>query len=55
MISGTLHHTGMAFLGTKNMTWPRPVYCNDTIHVEIEVIEKRLSKKPDRGIVTFKP
>jgi acyl dehydratase len=26
----------------------------DTIHVEIEVADKRETKKPDRGIVTYR-
>jgi acyl dehydratase len=30
------------------------VFCNDTIHVEMTVIAKRETSKPDRGIVTFR-
>jgi acyl dehydratase len=52
ILSGILHRTGMAFLGVE-MQILEPVFIGDTISVEIEVIEKRETKKPDRGIVTF--
>ena len=51
---GLTHHTGMALIGVESMRWPKPVFCNDTIHVEMEVIAKRESSKPDRGVVTFR-
>jgi acyl dehydratase len=53
ILSGILHHTGMAFLGME-LTVLKPVFVGDTIGVEIEVIEKRGTQKPDRGIVTFR-
>ncbi|MBI5013861.1 MAG: MaoC family dehydratase N-terminal domain-containing protein [Deltaproteobacteria bacterium] len=52
LLSGIVHHTGMAFLGLE-MKVLHPVCIGDTIGVEIEVVEKRETKKPDRGIVTF--
>lgn len=52
ILSGILHGTGMAFLGVE-LTVVQPVFINDTIRVAIEVVEKRETKKPDRGIVTF--
>ncbi len=51
---GLFHRTGMALLGIEHMTWKAPVYCNDTIHVEIEVSAKKETSKPDRGVVTFR-
>lgn len=52
---GWLRGTGMAFLGLDQMRTPQPVFENDTIHMEIEVIEKRESRThADRGIVTTK-
>lgn len=52
---GLIHHTGMALLGIDNMRWPAPTYCNDTIHVELEVLSMRESAtKSDRGIVNFR-
>jgi acyl dehydratase len=53
ILSGILHHTGMAFLGLE-MQILKPVFVGDTIGVEIEVVEKRETQKPDRGIVTFR-
>jgi len=51
---GLIHHTGMALLAIEHMTWPNPVFCNDTIHVVMIVTAKRPTSKPDRGVVTFK-
>ena len=52
ILSGILYRTGMAFLGVE-MEVLKPVFIGDTLTVEIEVIHKRETKKPDRGIVTF--
>ena len=52
ILSGIIHGTGVAFLGTE-MTVLRPVVVGDTISVDIEVVEKRETKNPERGIVTF--
>ena len=52
LLTGILHHTGMAFLGLE-MEILKPTFIGDTISVEIEVIEKRETKKTDRGIITF--
>ena len=52
--TGLFHHTGMALLGINNLVYKKPVFCNDTIRVAIEVIGKRESSKPGRGIVTFR-
>jgi acyl dehydratase len=51
---GLIHHTGMALLGIDKVVWPAPTFCNDTITVTLEVLSKRESKKPDRGVVFFK-
>jgi len=51
---GLIHHTGMALLAIERMTWPAPVFCNDTITVTIQVISKRETSKADRGVVVFK-
>ena len=52
ILTGILHGTGMAFLGVE-MKILKPVFIGDTITVEIDVVDKRETKKPDRGIVTF--
>src|SRR5690606_2284006 len=41
-------------LGFGEMTFPKPVFINDTLHVTTLIKEKRASKsRPDAGIVTF--
>ena len=52
ILSGILHGTGIAFLGVE-LTILKPVFVGDTITVEITVVGKRETKKPDQGIVTF--
>ena len=45
---------GLIGLGGE-MTWPRPTYPGDTLRVETEVLDVRISEsKPDRGIVTVR-
>lgn len=52
ILTGILYKTGMAFLGVE-MEVLKPVFIGDTLTVEIEVIQRRETKKPDRGIVTY--
>src|SRR5262245_47039992 len=52
MQTGLIHGTGMAFLGGE-IRVIAPVLQGDTVRVEIEVTDKRETKKPDRGIVTY--
>jgi acyl dehydratase len=52
MQTGLIHGTGMAYLGGE-MRVVAPVLESDTIRVEVEVVDKRETKKPDRGIVTY--
>jgi acyl dehydratase len=51
--TGLIHGTGMAWLGGE-LRIAAPVLEGDTIRVEVEVIDKRETKKPDRGIVTYR-
>lgn len=45
---------GLIGLGGE-LSWPRPTYAGDTLHVESEVLDVRVSAtKPDRGIVTLR-
>ena len=53
MQTGLIHGTGMAFLGGE-LKVVAPVLEGDTIRVEVEVADKRETKKADRGIVTYK-
>ncbi len=51
--TGLIHGTGMAYLGSE-IRVVAPVLVDDTLHVEVEVADKRETKKPDRGIVTYR-
>lgn len=47
--------TTMGNLGFEKVTFPKPLFHGDTVHVRTEVIDRRESKKyPNAGIVTFK-
>jgi acyl dehydratase len=48
------HKAFVAFLGLDELRLLQPVYCNDTIRVEVEVVNKRLTSREDRGIARFK-
>jgi len=51
LTQSTMQGTGYAFLGMQ-LDIKEPVFAGDTIHVECEVIEARLSKsRPGRGLV----
>ena len=46
---------GSVGAGVELLRWPRPVLPGDVLHVQIEVIELRVSRsKPDRGIVKLR-
>ena len=48
------HGTTIANLGFGEITFPAPVFAGDTIWVETEVTDKRISKsRTDSGIVTL--
>jgi acyl dehydratase len=53
MQTGLIHGTGMAWLGAE-LRVVAPVLEDDTIRVEVEVVDKRETKKTDRGIVTYR-
>jgi len=53
MQTGLIHGTGMAFLGGE-LKVVAPVLEGDTIRVEVEVADKRETKEPNRGIVTYR-
>ena len=51
LVQATMQHTGYAFLNMQ-LDVKSPVFAGDTIHVECEVTEARLSNsRPDRGLV----
>ena len=48
----SMQDTGLAFLGAT-LEVKGPTVVGDTIHVEVEVTEVRLTSKGDRGLVRF--
>jgi acyl dehydratase len=48
----TMQDTGVAFL-TATLDVKAPTFVGDTIHVECEVTEHRLTSKGERGLVRF--
>jgi acyl dehydratase len=53
MQTGLIHGTGMAWLGGE-IKVVAPVLEGDTIRVEVEIVDKRETRKADRGIVTYR-
>ncbi len=50
LITPSMQGTGLAFLGAE-LKVASPTFVDDTIHVECEVIERRPTSKPGRGLV----
>jgi len=51
LAQATMQHTALAFLSME-LNVHNPVFAGDTVHVEVEVVEARLSRShPDRGLV----
>ncbi len=46
--------TIIAFLGISSLKFMNPTRIGDTIHLEEEVVNKRETKSPGRGIITVK-
>jgi len=53
MQTGLIHGTGMAWLGGE-IKVVAPVLEGDTIRVDVEIVDKRETRKADRGIVTYR-
>lgn len=53
-VEDTTLGTLVANLGYTDMKFPRPVFINDTLRVETQIMHRRESKsRPNAGIVTF--
>ena len=52
MQTGLIHGTGMSYLGSE-IRIVAPVLAGDTLRVTVTITDKRETKKPDRGIVTY--
>ncbi len=53
MQTGLIHGTGMSYLGSE-IRIAAPVLAGDTIRAVVTITDKRETKKPDRGIVTYR-
>lgn len=54
MTEGLFRANVIAMLSVNNGKFPEPVHPGDTIRTEVEVIARRPTKDPSRGIVTFR-
>lgn len=53
-VSETTLGTTIGNLGMREVSFPKPVFAGDTLHIETTVKGKRISKsRPDAGIVEF--
>jgi acyl dehydratase len=54
-VSQITQGTLVAQLGMSDIEFPAPLFHGDTLYVETEILEKRLSKsRPEQGLVTMK-
>ena len=53
MQTGLIHGTGISYLGSE-IRIVAPVLEGDTLRVSVTITDKRETKKPDRGIVTYR-
>ena len=45
---------GIIGMGLEQVRWPRPVFPGDTLHIEITILEMRLSaSRPNRGVAKY--
>ena len=51
-LSQRMQKSGIALLGL-NWRFEKPIFIGDTIHLQIEVKDKKVSSKPTQGVITF--
>jgi acyl dehydratase len=49
---GLSEGTTMAFLGIEEWNFTGPIRIGNTVHLEMEIADKRATSKPGRGVVT---
>ncbi|MBN2341181.1 MAG: MaoC family dehydratase N-terminal domain-containing protein [Deltaproteobacteria bacterium] len=49
-----LNHGTLVAMLEQNIRYKKPVYVGDTVHAHMEVIDKRETSHPQRGIVTYR-
>jgi acyl dehydratase len=52
VLTGSMRNA-VGMLGLTDVQWKGPVVCGDTIRCDVEVLEARVSKNPDRGVVVL--
>ncbi|MFQ6573950.1 MaoC/PaaZ C-terminal domain-containing protein [Pseudomonas sp. UM16] len=50
LVAASFQASGLAFLNA-NLNMQGPTFIGDTLHVQCEVVEQRISSRPDRGLV----
>ncbi|MND69111.1 hypothetical protein D3C80_605750 [compost metagenome] len=50
LVAPSFQASGMAFLNAE-LDMQGPTFVGDTLHVQCEVIEQRITSRPDRGLV----
>src|SRR5215475_4897169 len=55
MVDGLfIRSTSLGAPGVDELQWRRPVRAGDLLRLEAQVLDKRVSSKPDRGFVRFR-
>jgi len=49
-----MQETGLALLGINSWKFFKPIRIGDTVHLEVEVADKKETGHPERGVITFK-
>lgn len=49
--TGLYQDTFLAILGVDKMRFVQPVFVNDTLHVDVEVLDRREVSKGDKGVL----
>lgn len=53
-LAGDYFNRVIALLEIESLKVPAPVFCGDTVTAASEVVEKRETSKPERGVVKFR-
>lgn len=48
---GVFEDSALALLGIDEWRFIAPIFVGDTVHMELEIVDKRLTSKGDRGII----
>jgi acyl dehydratase len=54
VVLGGWMRNAVGMLGVTDIEWTAPVVCGDTVRVQVEVVEARPSRNPDRGVVVMR-